>query len=1657
MTTRETHRSLPETWKFFDPSAFALGDEVAYHDPDTNRWEKGRLATTPPIIDRDNRRIFLENTGTGGIELRIPPKKVDKAVLNKTIKISIEDVPGSHTLVDYQVQRDAAGERQWNIGPDGEVEVTLVPVTAGRNHKEISNVNIDTLKNYQEVEEVENAVDAQMNTLRTQVDAINNIRRKELLAKLSALDKKVHKLVEETGHFDELGDLEPGQIKTMSTQIKELRRQAEEGAREIEAALRTVTTEIGNRGAGDAGKKRAATGMNTRIDRMQADNEKAFTDYQADQLKDRAYRQWQNEHAVWTRENVAFNTAHTAWEAAVAAAGAAPAAAPAGGGRAGGGGAANPGKEPTFSKVEPIAPEVPAGLVLPTTSREKAINANEIFNTIRANVVAPGPQAADAAFEPHRNIIAEVERRLTERKRDEGLAATDSYNTASSPQLEQRITGEIFSTVLEEWNARDVRVEMNFDFAAEQTELKTKINELLVEADANGVNNRATELRAHLNTLNTYTKGTAGVETLLANIWTDIGRIEIDLFKNKNRKSANRSEQEKNIDVDIPHTVLMDIFATRPQEVYNVMAEAYRNQGSNMRGAIETALRRVFEPSPTQNGPRVNGNLQADEAMIARLRQYGIKDWRHFKKLWDEKLAPRAAVMMHEWAQDDVRNEAARNSSTWDKVWALRGQIASRIGLNIALVGGGALAVGAAIGSGGIGAMALGGAVGGGIRAGLQKFVFGHEKFEKRKEEILKELEDRQREQAINNLLARRFGGNHANNPNFEQDSLRMFSSMLAQAAREASAEFVVKDTAVDRVGLNADSRRLYIQAIRDIEKGGDVPSEREKLACAIAIKKLQERTAESIEEAAEGDPLVIRILDGVMAGYSGRSASKENYGLGGAATTVAIGAAAGAAFYAYNSGARMALGGIGGAAAGYHLADARFNRRELDNARNNAEAMYNQAAQLMEQILRDREAGAVINQANLIAATDQVQRLNRLLHGNADNVAEKQVAQLLVTPGETRLRKEIENLVYQAYRRGIFAQRALGALENHANAATREDQVTVANKTNAWFRKNGARAVGLVGGAALGAGAAFLAGFATRELKELMGIHPPAEAHTGTGSKTGNVVKATEVAAATKAASELVPAHVEPAPAAAPVENSAYHEKGFVSVDHPNNIHNVSQWRHSIMEQMGYKFHGGKIDHALMFHEGAKIQLVGADGKVVDTFTFKHGDSTWRALDHLENKAAHMIKGGEMPGIKIVGAENGKVEILDNYKVESHTGGKTHLVEGKAVEKPAIVETHAPAKDLDTNNFKDAPLAKASLDEHNLRHADGWSESGDLVRGKDGSVYSTMYPDHNNPLMVGHASYIPGGHIRYVDVHNHIYDGQGKYVGDAGHHADNVAAKSTAGFENKGNSGGGSGGSSDAAKTEVTPDKIKWTEGKNLTKVEAARLDTLLHGSKSGGGGVENSINSRVGNTTEVPSAKAGVAEVNNTSGAKAETPVTASAVSSPDTQVDASADIPPAFKPQYAEWSEVKQDFSQSFNRDLGVALEDKANLMPRFLDKVELAFKQQPGLLKDAAVQRVLDNTHLTAGEKLNNLAAVMAEKHLFPFSKEEQLIFGDIDDIPADSDDFEKFTITNGTGQYEVAVAKGDGAHVAVYKSLATGKIYIQTDPTKLFTRGSEANS
>ena len=166
MPVRETHRSLPETWKYFDPSVFSMNDPVVFHNPRTHRWERGTV-TQVPVFDRDNRRIFLNNIA-GGMELEIPPKRVDPKILTGVINLKIEDEFGVHNDVPYQVSVDASLNPIWNIGPDGEIEVTLVTASTmvAPNRKEISNVNLESLRSVQEIEQAESDINVHLGVLR---------------------------------------------------------------------------------------------------------------------------------------------------------------------------------------------------------------------------------------------------------------------------------------------------------------------------------------------------------------------------------------------------------------------------------------------------------------------------------------------------------------------------------------------------------------------------------------------------------------------------------------------------------------------------------------------------------------------------------------------------------------------------------------------------------------------------------------------------------------------------------------------------------------------------------------------------------------------------------------------------------------------------------------------------------------------------------------------------------------------------------------------------------------------------------------------------------------------------------------------------------------------------------------------------------------------------------------------------------------------------------------------------------------------------------------------------------------------------------------------------------------------------------------------------
>ena len=90
-------------------------------------------------------------------------------------------------------------------------------------------------------------------------------------------------------------------------------------------------------------------------------------------------------------------------------------------------------------------------------------------------------------------------------------------------------------------------------------------------------------------------------------------------------------------------------------------------------------------------------------------------------------------------------------------------------------------------------------------------------------------------------------------------------------------------------------------------------------------------------------------------------------------------------------------------------------------------------------------------------------------------------------------------------------------------------------------------------------------------------------------------------------------PEHPAPTPAPSPEATAAAEvaparPAGLVELENVKAGEKVSfsNWRHQIMEKMGYKFEHGKIEHALRFHPGAKIELIDSKGDMVGEFEFK-------------------------------------------------------------------------------------------------------------------------------------------------------------------------------------------------------------------------------------------------------------------------------------------------------------------------------------------------------------------------------------------------------------------------------------------------------------------
>ncbi len=1550
--------------KQFNTNDFKKGENVLFFDDKTNKWKVGEVDSwTDPVMDKDGKLCGIINALDGGaqnVKLTIPPKKVGKIPTTVEINGNIYNVDLSKTTI---------------IQDTGEVEVTLQ--NAANAKDKLKNINLKTIQNLESVESFEKNIDAEITRLKGEVVTKADSRAKNILEGLAGLKKKLEATVDKLGSLTEwsdIGDEEAGRIG------KEIAQQQAD----IQLLLKNFEKELKDiqpRKGGTKTLAKEAVGLQDRLNAdveieskaLAAKNTKEVADYNADML-------------LWKKDKVKFDKdtkTKEDWDAA----------------------ATKRGTDPGFPPAMRPEPTKPETLNL---DRIKNDEANKIFADLEASTTV------NANFKA---IVKEVKDRVDAIAVSRGF--TDYLDAGFDKYRTQEI-GKTFQAVLDEEKAKVPDLGEKFDLNKEKEDLKLKIKAIVDRATAAGMKTLGgktidkfseDELKAISDIAPADPKkpddDIPAQEKSIIDKMEEIRERDLEVFTKEQEKASKSERAETERDIDIPDVVLRELFSDRSKDVRSVMELIYNeklkagDESTDSNDLIMEGMIKLMKREPS-------------DALLKKLRQYGIKNWDQFRRVWSKGMAKKAAGVLHEWGQADLQSEMSKQVGTWETVKALKWQLGARIAVNMGAIGVGVAAATAMFATGGlagIGLAAAGGAAGGGIRAMLQKFIFGSKTMEDRKKKLLEEMYANKRTEIINSTLDKRFGGG---GNKLSADTNALFSSIMAEAIRKAS-EDNVKGSAEDfgfeeADALKGDSKRLYIQALKNAREAGMDISSEQKIKVALALQTLIDHSKAANAEAIKNtDPKIIKILDGVMAGYSGTGASRENYGKKGAAATILTGAAVGTAFFSNSAIARGVLGGIGGGLAGYRFGEGRIAKKE--NAKAEAAFMprFNQATEQWNRYFKNPNS---LKAAELKQFGDEIKILNRYLKGEADTMDEKNIVAYLQS--NPQLRSQTENLIYQAYRRGVFARIGLAQMQKHSEEAMQESNIALSDRDKAKWAKAGWRTLYTAAGAVAFGALAVGAGYAVQEIRGHYAVPPRADT-TALDAKLAAAANAKDMSDIPNRNADLHyvgdttdntgaggtgGGHHDVAPVAPTPDVIPPHQAGLIEA--PSHPSGFGDWRHQIMEKMGYRFHDGKIDHALQFHPGAKIILSHADGTpVMDKsgnvveYNFKHGGSTWDALDHLKGQANGMLKAGEVPTIKIVGGDTGKVVALENYRVESHVGGKT------------VIEA-APTKavphfdDLPNNNFDAAPKMSGNISEARLPQVKGWTADNIAVRGGDHKLYIPIYPDNDNALVTGHASISGGNHIRYVDHAGHIYDSHGKFVQNIDGSGNKPAMVEKV-----------------AAANDNVETRIKWTGGSAVENRNG--LDSMLKSTPAGKSGVVEA--------PHLPDAKGGTV-------------------------------VPPVENPtvgfagheaQYHELQSMRFDIVSSL-KEGALATDvsgDAYKVLPNLMQHVEAALSKNPGLLDTDPIKEIMDpNVAWASDARLLQLVTELDHGHNIILTPEERLLMGE--DF-ATGDEFVALKGVDVGGVPSNVLVSTDGSHAVIYENPNTGARRMFTDPDTIFDK------
>ena len=1530
----ERSRPSPESKKF-DINNFPSGTDILYFDDVSKKWKVGMVNSwVDPVKNTDGKlcgNFWTQENGVEDLTLSISPKKIDKVPSFDTIfKINGKE----YQRTELSVLQDTH-----------EVELTLVNITNSKDRLE--NINLKTIKNLEAVEKFEIDIENEISNLKREIATKADSRVKEILIGLTAIEKKIKDVSDKLGTLSEWQEIGQSEAEQIGREIKQKQEEIKLKLSELNNKLKGIE----KRKDSIDSLSEEANGLQSRLDRDFAKRNKSNLDIHAKKVEDAKtlHDTWKKNKESWDKNKKAKED----WDKLTDKKGK---------------------QDPGDPGVEPVEPPKPDSIKAPDTDQARFFAAWELFDKLKND-----PNASAK----HKDIIKKVEDAVNKQAKREGFVSYTDYDDETKKQV---IAEHLQKVLNVEKGSVSVEGE-KFDLEAEKGELKTKINELVVRADAVGFQfdpNRSNseELRLWLVDVENVSRlpTESAQENKVLSFWQEICDREVSIYKTEQDKKSKVERVEENKSLDIPDTILRELFADRSQEVKAVMELIYTEKlktGEERKNdeAVFEAVKNLMAKSP-------------DKAVLQKLRQYGIKNWDQFKVLWDNKLAKKSINILDQWGRADLDSEVAKQVSGWDTFKALKWQIGAQLAVTVACGIGGAAAVTAIFASGGaagIGLVAAGGAGGIGIRNIIRKMFGKNEWLEARKKKALEEMFENKRRDIVASTLDKRFGG--AKRLGMTAETNAIFSSIMAEAIRTAS-EDSVKENGVEMVDaaktLKGDSKKLYIQALENAREAGVEYSVDQKIKFALALKEISARGEEMNAEAVkDADLSVVKMMEFGLGGLSGKWTDSKDNAVAGWAATLGIGAAVSVAVSSaeYSSVARGVMGGLGGGVLGYKVGESWRKSREVKQAEETFLPRFNIVSEQMDNYLANQSS---LDADSLKKFGEEIKSFNRYLKGEANTKEEQKILDLLKS--NPLLSQRTENLVYQANRRGVFARINLAEMQQNAQEIAEESNIKLADSTKSWLKKRGWQAGSIAVGAVVGASLAIGLGMGARELREYFTV--PERIDTS----NLNAKLSAEVIPARVAQIEYVGDIVDP-DARFSAEDMPIRPAGLIEA--PSKAEGFDDWRHQIMEKMGYKFHGGKIDHALRFHPGAKIALMHPDGTpVLDAkghavdYTFKKGGSTWDAMDHLKSKANGLLKAGEVPTIKIEGADTGKVEVLDKYQVESHTGGKTDMKTGEVVPE-------AKGKQLDWVGKKEEGVHDLPGTDKYFGKDGQWVNDGSNVHvtAEDGKVFDviTVSPADGKSIPT-----LKNTHHYFVND-NHIYNGNGRYIGEQ-----NI---------------------SPSAKTD-----IHWSKGGAVA--DKAGLESMLNGTRAGGPAEVGTPQGGKGVTTETilePSKKA---------------------------EVTLSNEVPTGFKGHEAEYrviQDIKTNVVENLRKDEGFVLNDKAGEMNKLLSQVQNALQKNPALFKDDLIGRALDSSQAKPTyERLTILVEQLNGKGMMHITDEQNILLG-----TKMSDNLEEFIQVINGEKYIITVAKGEGGH-AMSAVDSEGNRMVVTNSKVLYNKANVAS-